>query len=272
MKQDAENVIILMNRNLLDNSIVKSLSDINFDTAIILGSGFKKILNYFKIISTFNYLNLNQKDKIKGHSLKLHHIKIHNKNILIFEGRLHLYQGLSFNECVYPIKVLQKLNCRNLILTNSSGAINNKLSPGDIVLINSFIGFWFYNKIFNSMKIAHTHQTVYPSQLLKNRFLEAAKSVNLNVNTRNYFFTSGPSYETPAEIRMMKTAGADLVGMSTLPEVFYATNNNFNVLSISSVSNMASDITKQKLTHKEVIRTTEKSTKNFVKIFKNFFS
>ncbi|HTR82740.1 MAG TPA: purine-nucleoside phosphorylase [Bacteroidota bacterium] len=175
-----------------------------------------------------------------------------SKELIVFQGRIHFYESDDTSIVVYPIEVAHRLGITKLIVTNAAGGVNRKLSPGDLMFITDYINFSFENPLIGrkSTDVLQTHPVFDP------KFLSTAKTVALHNNIPFkegvYCWTKGPSYESAAEITMMGKAGADAVGMSTVPEAILAASYGMEVLGISCVTNLATGLTGEKLAHAEV--------------------
>lgn len=184
------------------------------------------------------------------------------------QGRVHLYEGYSSREVIFPMRVLGRLGIRAVILTNAAGAINLDYTQGALVVIRDHINLQGKNPLigpnderfgprFPDMSAAY-------SKTYREIALREAKRLGLGVHEGIYAAMSGPSFETPAEIRYLKTIGADLVGMSTVPEVIAARQMGIRVLGISCATNMAAGILDQPLSHAEVLETSERVKSQFI--------
>ena len=189
------------------------------------------------------------------------------------QGRFHFYEGHTIQEITYPIKFFKKIGIKNLIVTNAAGGINPNFKPCDLMLITDHINLMGTNPLIG--KNDDSLGTRFPdmSEIYNKELIKIAKNqatkLGINLQQGVYAATTGPSYETPAEIKMLKTLGADAVGMSTVPEAIVANYCGIKVLGISFISNYASGITKEKLTHNEVIERTNASIKTFEKLILN---
>jgi len=190
--------------------------------------------------------------------------------VAAMQGRVHLYEGYSSTEVVFPIRVLGQLGIRAAILTNAAGAINLDYSQGALVVIRDHINLQGQNPLigpnddrfgprFPDMSEAY-------SKVYRESALREAKRLGLGVHEGVYAALSGPSFETPAEIRYLRSIGADLVGMSTVPEVIAARHSGIRVLGISCVTNPAAGILDQPLDHKEVLETAERVKNQFISL------
>ena len=169
-------------------------------------------------------------------------------------------------EVVFPIEVMDAYGVQTVIITNSAGAINESYKPGDIVCIRDHINFMGDNPLIGNAKFVNLTEA-YDTELRK-LAVETAGRQGMTLRFGTYAAYSGPSYETPAEIRALRTLGADLVGMSTVPEVIMAINLGMKVLALSMVTNMAAGISPKPLSHQEVIKTSKKASATFGALIK----
>lgn len=192
-----------------------------------------------------------------GHKGRFIFGKLGGKNVVCMQGRLHYYEGWSFNEIVLPIRVMKFLGVEKLILTNAAGGINKSYNVGDIVLINDHINFMGRNPLIgqndNDIGPRFPDMSFAYDPALRELAKECSQKTGVEIKDGIYLACPGPSYETPAEIRAFRALGADVVGMSTVPEVIAANHCGVKVLAFSLVSNMAAGILDKPLTEKEVL-------------------
>ncbi len=188
------------------------------------------------------------------------------------QGRIHFYEGYSMQDVVFPVRVLAALGIRLLVVTNAAGAVNVDFQPGDLMLITDHINLMGTNPLIG--KNADEFGVRFPdmSQAYDGDLREAAGRVaaqeGIPLKRGIYIGLSGPSYETPAEIRMCRILGADAVGMSTVPEVIAANQMGIRVLGISCITNMAAGILPRRLTHQEVMDTTIRVREKFLSLLR----
>lgn len=244
------------------------------DLALILGSGLGDFAKNIEIVKSIPTSSLQgyPKSTVQGHEGYIHFAKHARKNILIFQGRIHFYEGYKLSECILPVHITDKLGCKKIILTNAAGGINPHFNPGDLMLITSFLSI--------NLKAELSKLIGVPSFNIKNNLLNLpSKSMNelirnsgleekILLKEGSYWFTKGPSYETPAEIKMLSKMGIDSVGMSTVHEAIYASIKNIEIGAISLITNHAAGISKEKLSHKEVIEVADKAKMKFEKLVK----
>jgi purine-nucleoside phosphorylase len=179
--------------------------------------------------------------------------KLKGKAVVMLQGRFHFYEGYSMKEVVFPIYVLKALGVETLILTNACGGVNEAYEPGDIVLINDFINMVWINPLIgiNDEKLGPRFPDM--SEPYSFDLIKKVKALDPTLQEGIYAHFSGPYYETRAEIRAAKVLGADLVGMSTVPETIAANHTGLKVLAFAVVTNMATGIQKVKHDHHRVV-------------------
>lgn len=244
------------------------------DIALVLGSGlgdFAKNVDTLKSIPT-SALPGYPRSTVQGHEGYIHFAKYSGKNILVFQGRIHFYEGYKLSECIVPIHITEKLGCKKLILTNAAGGINPHFNPGDLMLITSFIAMNLKSELTELIGLSSIENKNaflnLPSKIMNDLIQNAALEEKIMLKEGSYWFSKGPSYETAAEIKMMAKNGIDSVGMSTVHEAIYASIKNIEVGAISLITNHAAGISKVKLSHQEVIETAEMAKLKFEKLIK----
>ena len=179
------------------------------------------------------------------------------KPVICMQGRLHFYEGHALSDIIFPVRVMKQLGVTSLIVTNAAGGINTSFQVGDLMLIEDHINFMGTNPLIGpsdaSFGPRFCDMTYTYTPALRQAAQEAAQSLGLTLQKSVYLGCTGPSYETPAEIRAFRTLGADAVGMSTVPEVIAASHCGLQVLAFSLITNMAAGILDQPLTEEEVI-------------------
>lgn len=228
--------------------------------AIILGTGQSSIASEIEGAVRIPYKNIPRWNATtqKSHEGVLIIGTLNRVPVAVMSGRLHFYEGNSFAECAYPIAVLKALGIEKIIMTNAAGGINTEYKPGDFVIISDHIKFFDDSplrgedaSIFGTGRFFDMSDTY--SEYLRNRVAgEFTDETGIALKSGVYAFMPGPQFETPAEIRALRVLGADLVGMSTVPEVIMAAACNIKVLGISVVTNMAAGVLQRALTLSEV--------------------
>ena len=194
-----------------------------------------------------------------GHAGRLILGKVGDLDVAVMAGRVHLYEGYSPAQVTFGVRVLGALGVRSMVFTNAAGGINLALERGGLVLISDHINLQGSNPLAGPNDDALGPRFPDMTEAYARDYREIAKAVaaelSISIAEGVYAAVLGPSYETPAEIRYLRTIGADLVGMSTVPEVIVANHMGMKVLGISCVTNMAAGILPQKITHDEVLET-----------------
>jgi len=205
---------------------------------------------------------------VEGHAGQLVFGTLNGVVVAAMQGRFHFYEGYSMDKVTFPVRVMKELGIENLIVTNAAGGVNESFSPGDLMLISDHINNMGTNPLVgpNDSELGPRFPDLSEaySKDLRKLARETASRLDISVQEGVYVGNSGPVYETPAEVRMLRTLGGDAVGMSTVPEVIVARHSAMKVLGISCISNMAAGILDQPLSHDEVIETTEKVKATFL--------
>ena len=226
--------------------------------AMILGSGLGALGDDLEDANAISYDDIPNfpTSGVEGHAGRLVFGKMSGKQVVVMQGRSHYYEGWEPWQITFPVRVFGHLGIERILITNSAGGINRDFEPGDLMLITDHINMMGFNALrgenddrfgarFPDMSDAYNTE-------MRNTILLAAKKLNLPLKAGVYVGLSGPSYETPAEIRAMGTLGADAVGMSTVPETVVANHMGMKVGGISCISNLAAGIATHKLHHQEV--------------------
>lgn len=236
---------------------------------LILGSGLGAFAESFQERTTIPYSSLANfpSSTVVGHPGNLVIGKVEGVPVAALQGRVHLYEGYSVEDVSFPARVLGLLGIRQLIVTNAAGGINTGFHPGDLMLITDHINLTGANPLIglnlDQLGPRFPDMSEAYDSGMRAIALEAARQQGIGLRQGVYIGLKGPSYETPAEIRMCRVLGADAVGMSTIPEVIVANHMGIRVLGISCITNMAAGILPQKLTHKEVMDTAEQVRDKF---------
>jgi purine-nucleoside phosphorylase len=207
-----------------------------------------------------------------GHAGRLVIGNVGNIAIAAMQGRVHFYEGYTAKEVVFPMRVFGRMGIRSAILTNAAGGINLEFKQGALIAIRDHINLQGANPLIGPNDDRFGPRFPDMTQAYWKPYREAtlaeAKRLGIDVHEGVYAALSGPSYETPAEIRYLRTIGADLVGMSTVPEVIVARHMGIRVLGISCVTNMAAGILDQPIDHAEVMETGERVKSQFVALLR----
>jgi len=235
---------------------------------LILGSGLGYIADKIENKKEIKYEDIPYfpSSTVSGHEGKLIIGNLEGIPVIALKGRFHAYEGHKLNKIIFPIYVMKELGVKGLILTNAAGGINRTFKPGDIVANTDFINFAINPLIGpNDEELGPRFPSM--AEPIDKKWFERIK-VNcaengIEIKEGTYIWMLGPTYETPAEIKMAANFGADLVGMSTVPEVIAANHTGIKVVAFSAVTNMAAGILPKPLNHKEVIEVADKIKDKF---------
>ena len=233
----------------------------------ILGSGLGFIADEFeeKIEIEYSQIPGFARSTVQGHKGKLVVGKYCGKYVAAMQGRFHYYEGWSLRHVVFPVEVFRQLGTEYLLITNSAGGINRKFNPGDIVMISDVINMTLLKPEISCKGISHAGKVPVDKEWTE-KTLAAAEKMSIELKTGVYIGVQGPSYETPAEIKAFQKLGADMVGMSTVHEMFTARSVGFKILGISCITNMAAGILAKRLEHSEVMRVASRAKDKFGKV------
>ncbi|MBE5782454.1 MAG: purine-nucleoside phosphorylase [Clostridiales bacterium] len=231
------------------------------DVAVILGSGLGDFGNELENAQEIAYSDIPgfPHATVKGHAGKLICGQLAGKQVMMMSGRFHSYEGHSMEDVTLPIRVMARLGIKKLIVTNAAGGVNTDFSAGALMLITDFINLSGKNPLVGENLDAFGPRFPDMSNAydkgLRALALECAKELKIDLKQGVYCWMSGPCYETPAEIRMVRILGADAVGMSTVPETIVAVHSGMQVLGVSCITNMAAGVLDQPINHEEVMET-----------------
>lgn len=251
---------------------IRAITDRKPKIGITLGSGLGDFVEQLSNKEEILYSQIEgfPTPTVKGHEGKLIFGTYNNTDVVVLDGRVHYYEGYTQQETVIPVRVLHEIGVETMILSNASGGINYDFQPGDIMLIEDHINLSGSNpligKNLDSFGLRFPDMSEVYSKKLWHTLRDKADQAGILTKHGVYLMCSGPSFETPAEIRAFRTLGADAVGMSTVPEAIAARHANMEVIGISVITNMAAGMLDQKLTHEEVMQTGEKVKQPFAKL------
>ncbi|WP_114571570.1 purine-nucleoside phosphorylase [Exiguobacterium flavidum] len=242
------------------------------EIGLILGSGLGVLADEIenKVAIPYDEIPNFPTSTVEGHAGQLVFGTLEGKQVVAMQGRFHFYEGYSMEMVTFPVRVMKAIGVETVVVTNAAGACNESFEPGDLMLITDHINFFGTNPLigenvsefgprFPDMSKPYDPELVALAQA-------TADELGIRVRQGVYFGNTGPTYETPAEVKMARLLGGDVVGMSTVPEVIVARHSDMRVLGISCVSNMAAGILDQPLNHEEVIETTERVKGHFLSL------
>lgn len=237
---------------------IQSIKKCSPKVGLILGSGLGMYVDKIedKTVIPYEEIPFFHQSTVDGHEGRLILGKVNGVEVAVLQGRIHAYEGHSMADIVFPTRTLATLGVESIILTNAAGGVNENYNPGNLVIINDHINMMGSNPLvgpniielgprFPDMTYAYNRDII-------EIFKSSAKNIGIDIKSGVYCGLQGPTYETPAEIRMLRIIGADMVGMSTVPESIAANHLGIKVGGISCITNMAAGITGNKLDHNEV--------------------
>ena len=248
------------------------------DVGILLGSGWGDALKMDEVLVRLSYADIPGlgASTVQGHSGEFVLYRRGDKRIAAWCGRRHYYEGVGWEPVVMPVEILRRMGCPTVLLTNASGGINPALRPGDFVIIRDHINLVGLNPLIGphveEWGVRFPDMTEVYTKHLAELLHASANKLSLRAMDGVYAYTSGPCYETPAEIQAYKAQGADVVGMSTVPEAVFARSCGMKVAGISLVSNLAAGISRQKLNHEEVMAAGEQAKAKMAAFVEDFLA
>ena len=235
------------------------IGDFKPEIGIVLGSGLGELADeYCEIAIPYAEIPGFETSTVSGHKSRLVFAKINGKKVVMMQGRFHYYEGHPIQQVVFPIKVMKLLGVKTVILTNAAGGVNPAFNPSDLMVITDHINHMNTNPLIgvndNSMGERFPDMSNVYNPELVDLTKKTASKLGIDLQEGVYIAFTGPSYETPAEIRMARTLGADAVGMSTVPEAIVAAWAGMKVIGISCICNSAAGVSNTVLSHEDVIR------------------
>ena len=254
---------------------LKKISSLRPTLAIVLGSGFHHALTELRVDKKISYAKIPgfPKPTVSGHAGELYFGHLGKTPVLVLSGRAHFYEGHPMARVTFAVRTLAALGVRDLLLTNAAGGVNEKFRAGDFMALTDHINFMGANPLRGPalaglMRFVDLTDTY--DDRLREMLWQAGKNSGLKLRRGVYLAVSGPSYETPAEIRAFAKLGADAVGMSTVPEAIAARQCGLNVAAVSCITNLAAGISRGKLSHTEVLETAGRVKQSGAALLKNF--
>ena len=253
-------------------AFIRTKTSMQPDIGLILGSGLGALAEMLEDPCIIPYEEIPHfaASTAPGHKGRLVIGHLAGKTLLCMQGRFHYYEGHAMQQVTYPVRVMKALGIGTLILTNSSGGLNPAFKPGDLMLITDHINYMGVNPLIGPNEDAFGARFPDMSRVYSRELAEiaraAAKHLGVTLDEGVYVAFTGPSYETPAEIRMFQHLGAGAVGMSTVPEAIVASHCCMTVLGISCITNLASGILDVPLTGEEVIEVANEAGKRFTEL------
>lgn len=254
---------------------LKTSSSLRPALAIVLGSGFHHVLTELRVDNKISFEKIPgfPKPTVSGHAGELYFGHLCNTPVLILSGRAHFYEGHEMERVTFAVRALAAFGIKDLLLTNAAGGINKNFRAGDFMVLTDHINLMGANPLRGAaipglprfVDLTETYDIKLRELLFK-----AGKITRLKLQRGVYIAVSGPSYESPAEIRAFTKLGADAVGMSTVPEAIIARHCGLRVAAVSCITNLAAGIGRENLSHAEVLKTAEKVKTLAAKLLKTF--
>ena len=258
--------------------IIRSRTTETPRVAIVLGSGLGGFADDFDEPVGIPYQEIPgfARSTAEGHAGRLVIGKVDQVPLIAMQGRVHFYEGYSLEQVTFPIRAFKLLGIKTLILTNAAGGVNVQLTQGALMVLSDHVNLMGDNPLRgpNDSRFGPRFPdlTSAYSPELQEIVVEEAKALGVEIRRGIYAALSGPSYETPAEIHLLRALGADAVGMSTVPEVIVARQMNIEVLGISCITNMAAGISDQPINHEEVMATGDRVRETFTQLLRRVVS
>jgi len=247
------------------------------EVGLILGSGLGVLAEEIPdpIVVTYEDIPSFPVSTVEGHAGQLVYGELGGKKVLALQGRFHYYEGYSMNKVTFPVRVMSALGVHSLIVTNSAGGANESFEPGDLMMITDHINSFGTNPLRGKNDeehgprfpdLTHAYDVEY-QELIRS----TAEGLDLPLQEGTYYGVAGPTYETPAEVKMIQTVGGDTVGMSTVPEVIVARHEGIRVAGISCITNLAAGMGAE-LNHNDVIEVSAKIRETFKELIVSILS
>jgi purine-nucleoside phosphorylase len=257
---------------------IRSHGVTDVSVGLVLGSGLGTLIQDMKdtVVIPFSKIPHFPISQVEGHQGAFVYGMLEGKPVLALSGRFHFYEGYSLDIVTLPIRIMKEFGVETLILTNACGAVNEAFRPGDLLLIRDHINLVGLDPLIGQNDASYGPRFPDATEIYSNRLRELAtqkaKKLGMTLREGVYAWWSGPSYETPSEIKMIRVLGGDAIGMSTVPEALVANHMGMRILGISCLTNMASGILPQKLSHAEVLEVASRVNAAFRNLVKSIVS
>jgi len=253
---------------------IRARANLKPSVAVVLGSGLGAFADELTDATSIAYQDIPgfARTTVEGHTGALVIGKASGVALAAMQGRFHFYEGYSLEEVTFPIRVLKLLGVNTLVLTNAAGALNVEFVPGSLMVISDHINLLGANPLIgpNDDRFGPRFPdltSVYAPEL-QSVVVDEARGMGLEMRRGVYAALTGPSYETPAEIHMVRTLGADAVGMSTVPEAIVARHMNMQVVGISCITNLAAGVSSRPIDHSQVMAIGERVREQFTELLR----
>jgi purine-nucleoside phosphorylase len=242
--------------------------------ALVLGSGLGAFADELEDARLLAYSDIPgfARPTVEGHAGRLVVGKVGGVSVAVMQGRFHFYEGYTLEEVTFPVRTLGLLGIKTLVLTNAAGGLNNSFAQGSLIVISDHLNLMGTNPLLGKNEPRFGPRFPDMTNVYDHEYQDVAiceaREMGLELRRGIYAALTGPSYETPAEIRMMRLLGADAVGMSTVPEAIVARHMGLRVLGLSCITNMAAGVLDKPINHEEVIETGERVRETFAELLR----
>lgn len=259
--------------DIASDFIKGKIGDFKPEIGIILGSGLGELADeYCDITIPYAEIPGFEASTVSGHKSRLVFANINGKKVVMMQGRFHFYEGHSIQKVVFPVKVMKKLGVKTLIVTNAAGGVNPDFKPADLMIITDHINHMGVNPLIGPNDSGMGERFPDMSEVYTKKYIKLAENLGeklgIKLQKGVYIALTGPSYETPAEVRMARIIGADAVGMSTVPEAITASWAGMDVIGLSCICNSAAGVSTVGLSHADVIKAAGEAKDKFIKLVK----
>ncbi|MGI6151915.1 MAG: purine-nucleoside phosphorylase [Christensenellales bacterium] len=261
-------------KSRIDSAVkhIQSVCDLQPEIGLVLGSGLGDYAETLENPTIINYADIPgfPVSSVAGHKSRFVLGERFGKKVIAMQGRFHFYEGYTQQELTIPVRAMHLLGVRKLLITNAAGGVNTNWSSGTLMAIADHINYSGSNPLIGPNLDSFGPRFPDMSEIYENnlreKLVKEAENAGIKVEQGVYIMFTGPSYETPAEIRMARALGADAVGMSTVPEAIAANHCGMKVLGISCITNMAAGVLKAPLDHAEVMATANRFKAQFTQV------
>ena len=260
--------MLVQTTTFIKNILKENLAGFTPEIGIVLGSGLGELADeYCEIAIPYSEIPNFEASHVSGHKSRLVFAEINGKKVVMMQGRFHYYEGHPMQKVVFPIKVMKMLGVKTVILTNAAGGVNPAFNPSDLMIITDHINHMNVNPLIGPNDNEMGDRFPDMSEVYTPAYVELTKKIaaklGIDVQEGVYMAFTGPSYETPAEVKMARIIGADAVGMSTVPEAITAKWAGMDVIGISCICNSAAGVSTVALSHSDVIHAANVAKERF---------
>jgi purine-nucleoside phosphorylase len=254
--------------------LIRSRASEDVRVALVLGSGLGAFADELENAESIPYAEIPgfARPTVEGHAGRLVVGRVGGVGVAAMQGRFHFYEGYTLEEVTFPVRTLALLGASSLVLTNAAGGLNNSFEQGSLVVISDHLNLMGTNPLLGPNDARFGPRFPDMTDVYDREYQDAAigeaREMGVELRRGIYAALTGPSYETPAEIRMLRLLGADAVGMSTVPEAIVARQMGLRVLGVSCITNMAAGVLDKPINHEEVIETGERVRETFAELLK----